>query len=190
MSAIEALCGSAIVLSGGQIAFRGPTGSAVERYLKQTWARVGITSSWRKSERADDKPLHIMEVSYALDGKTLSPVLNIETRIESRKPHQPAFLAFDVCSEDGTPIFQAIPTDKPYIRFSEESQIFKTAVQLPHLIPGNYRLSVWAGPHYSETYDWEKEILSFQVELSPVPGRVHPHSKRNGYIVPQSRLIN
>lgn len=190
MSAIEALCSSAFVLSGGRVAYRGGTSDAVERYLQQTLAKTVSESSWKQGEKNGDKPLHITEVSYALCGTAPSHVLQVETWIKSRKLHQPAFLAFDVCSEDGTPVFQTIPTDKPYIGYSDQPQVFRTAIELPLLIPGNYRLSVWIGPHYSETYDWEKEILSFQVQLSPVPGRVHPHSKRNGYVAPLSKLLD
>lgn len=190
MSAIEVLCSSALVLSGGRIDYRGGTSDSIERYLQQTLATTVTESSWKRGEKNGDKPLHITEVSYVLSGTMPNQVLQVETRIESQRQHQPAFLAFDVCSEDGTPIFQTIPTDKPYIGFSGQEQVIKTAIELPLLIPGNYRLSVWVGPHYSETYDWEKEILSFQVQLSPVAGRVHPHSKRHGYIAPQSKLLD
>lgn len=190
MAAVEILCDSAFVLSEGQMEYSGAVEDAVAQYVKQTMPTSVSGSAWNKRQRDTDKPLEIVKVGYSLTGGQPNLVLVIETTVESQRVHQPAFLAFDICGEDGTPVFQAIPTDRPFIKYSTGMQTFRTEIDLPLLIPGVYKVSAWSGPHYSETYDWEREILSFQIHLSPMHGRVHPHSKRNGYVVPLSKLVD
>lgn len=190
MAAIETLCDNAFVLSEGQIKYAGIVGDAVAHYLNQTMPPSLSSSMWNKDKREPDKPLEIVKVGYSLNGRQPDLVLVLETTVESQHAHQPAFLAFDICGEDDTPVFQAIPSDKPFIKYTAGMQMFRTEINLPSLIPGVYKVSAWSGPHYSETYDWQREILSFQIDLSPMQGRVHPHSKRNGYIVPLSKLVS
>lgn len=189
MSAVETLCSSAIVLSGGRITFNGEVSEGIQGYVNSAQGRT-FAMSWEKKAGHDDAPLEICAGEIELRGQQPLITLLVKTLLRSRRPHKKAFIAYDLGCEDGTPIFQAIPTDEPFIEHRLADQEIATEIVLPALIPGNYRLSIWVGSHYSDTFDWQKEILSFQIETSPMEKRSQPHSKRHGSIVPASFLVH
>lgn len=188
MSAVENLCSRAFLLVNGEVDFHGKAADAISAYLRTNFVG-GDAGKWVKNDRDASRLVEITGVSCVVAGNQPELTLTVDVQVESNAVHQPAFLAFDIWAADSTPLFQAIPTDKPFIAYSEASQQIRTEIVLPPLVPGNYKISVWAGPHYSETYDWVKEILSFSVDMSPMPGRTHPHVKNNGYLMPFSKLI-
>jgi lipopolysaccharide transport system ATP-binding protein len=63
------------------------------------------------------------------------------------------------------------------------------AIELPALIPGTYYASIWVGPHNTESLDFVRGAISFDVTASPMPGRTFPHSVDHGYVVPASRVV-
>ena len=56
------------------------------------------------------------------------------------------------------------------------------------MIPGQYMVSVWVGSHNTETIDWPKECVGFEIDESPTAGRTFPHHPNRGYVVPNSRV--
>lgn len=188
MSAIENLCASAILLSSGTTVQRGNSSHVISYYLSDLGTST-IKSNWRKTVIDEKKLLEILEVKAQLTGHQPVIKLEIECSLISHGHHQPAFIAYDVSSEENTPLFQAIPTEERIIKSNTHQQTIKSIIDLPALIPGLYRLSVWVGASYHETYDWQQEIVSFSIETSPMEKRTHPHSKRNGFLVPTSYLI-
>ena len=100
-----------------------------------------------------------------------------------------AFVAFNVSSNTGTMIGQAIPSLEPFIDVSFNEEVFKTEIEITGFVPGTFLVSAWLGPHYSETYDWQKDIVGFNIVDSPQKGRVYPHATEQGNIVPFSKMI-
>ena len=62
----------------------------------------------------------------------------------------------------------------------------RISVELPPLIPGHYPLTLWTGPHFTETYDFVERALGFEIETSPTKNRTFTHAPDHGYIVPES----
>lgn len=188
MSAVQNLCNKGILLHSGAISFIGNSEDAVIHYLSNFENSI-LKSFWKKQINEVSKPLEIIEVNNVLNGEQPNLKLRIVCKFASNTHHQPSFMAFDVLSEEDIPIFQTIPTEERIIQFDKEVQTITSIIELPPLIPGSYRLSVWVGPNYYETYDWQQGIISFTVETSPMQNRTHPHSKRNGFLVPTSSIF-
>ena len=55
-------------------------------------------------------------------------------------------VGFFVSDGMGTTLFQALPEFGPFIK-PGMAETFRFEVQLPPLIPGEYLLTAWAGPH-------------------------------------------
>ncbi|MGE0772990.1 MAG: polysaccharide ABC transporter ATP-binding protein [Cyclobacteriaceae bacterium] len=187
MSAVQSLCGSGIVLRQGSVAFAGNINESIGSYLGSSIGKE-LDREWKKDKLEPSKPLEIVSARIELRGSQPNLLLDIACCLRSNEKHRKAFLAFDVSAVDGTPIFQAIPDDRPFIENSDE-QLIASQIELPALIPGHYKISIWTGAHYAETFDWQKDVLRFSVENSPQPSRTHPHSRSNGFLVPKSRII-
>ena len=189
MSAIETLCTKGLLMASGSIAFNGSIQQCVNEYLRVIREKATGTN-WDKTIQENEKALEICSTSIMVTGKQPNLKLVVRTLLTSNQVHKNAFIAYDLMYEDNTPVFQAIPTDKPFIEYNPHGQEVSSSIDLPPLIPGNYKLSVWVGSHYSETFDWQQEILFFRIETSPTSDRTQPHSKRNGFIVPTSTLLS
>ena len=100
-----------------------------------------------------------------------------------------SFVAFDISSKTGTPLGQAIPSLQPFIKPFNGERKFQVEIDLQNFVPGNYYLSAWIGPHFSETYDWQRECIEFIILDTPQKGRIHPHAPHAGFFVPDSRII-
>ena len=81
---------------------------------------------------------------------------------------------------------QALPSALPFINPERSNHTIKLTIELPPLIPGRYSLTLWAGPHFSETYDTVERALGFDIEVSPTKHRTFEHTPDHGYIVPVS----
>lgn len=187
MSAMEGLCGKGILLDEGSIQFSGDIGDSISRYLTRFQKEIG--RRWYKPRGETERDLEISHSEIEMREKQPAHKLIVSTFLKSNKPHRKAFISYDLKFEDNTPLMQAIPKEEPFIEYNSGGQYLVAGIELPPLIPGNYKLSIWVGPHYSETYDWQQEILMFRIDSSPVPGRTYPHAKRNGYIIPKSYLL-
>ena len=186
MSAISTLCGSAIVLHKGKMTFHGSTAAAVGHYNEEGYyQQVG---SWERDPKDTKGSLVVRWVSAKLNGEQPEHTLGVELSLESRQPHRPAFLAIDILDAAGGTIMQAIPTLERFIEHRGQPWDIAVEIDLPPLIPGPYLISVWVGSHNTETLDYVKEVVGFEVEHSPTLGRTFPHYSTQGYIVPVSRI--
>ena len=84
---------------------------------------------------------------------------------------------------------QAIPKYEPFINYKTGEHSYRIEIELPPLIPDTYKISAWIGSHYTETINWETEIVSFDIFDSPAKGRSIPHSHLSGFMVPNSRIL-
>lgn len=189
MSAVENLCDSGLLLTNGTIAHFGQIEKTVNFYLKNV-NELLLKNNWKVDQQDYSKSLELIEAKIDLLGEQPNLKLEIKSRFVSNNDHKKAFVAYDVLTDDNTPIFQSIPTDTPFINESKNGQVVTVIIDLPPLIPGLYKISIWIGSHYTETYDWQQAILSFNVETSPMRNRTLPHSKKNGFIVPNSYLVD
>jgi lipopolysaccharide transport system ATP-binding protein len=186
LTAIAALCDSGLVLEGGRVVARGSAEDCIRHYS----ASVGGTeSSWSlPGGDAPDRALLVTRISSSLRGEQPSMELVLEIDLESQGSHAPAYVAVDILDSLANPIMQAVPTLRDVIHHADRSHRIGVSIELPPMIPGRYLASIWTGSHPAETLDEVGQAVSFEISASPTPGRVFPHTREHGYVVPPSRL--
>lgn len=185
-AAIRTLCLNTFVLNRGKVACSGTTDQCIKSYEEQIFQRQGAV--WFHSSHKQEGSLVITQISSFLSGNQPSIGLELNIFLESRVKHKPAFLAIDILDATGTAIMQAIPSLDNFLKHKKTQHLVKINVQLPPLIPGQYFASVWVGSHNTETLDWVREAIMFEINESPISSRCFPHTPEHGYIVPTSTL--
>jgi lipopolysaccharide transport system ATP-binding protein len=186
MAAIQSLCPATLLLSKGVAEFFGPTSEAVARYA--AFGQNPASKLWERAT-ASEARLAITRVESTLAGEQPRHQLELNIELKSQGPHKPSFLAIDVLDTLGLPIMQALPLLQGFIAADRDLHDLQVTVDLPPLVPGVYYVSVWVGPHNTETLDLVQRAISFEVTDSPSPGRTFPHSVDHGHIVPASTVI-
>ncbi len=184
MNAIKTLSKTAILLDAGKVAKNDLVGEVIPLYLN----RIQLTTIWNRPEIAATP--HFTNVSIVVKDHQPNLKLEVSFTIKSDVKMNKAFVAFNISSNTGTMIGQAIPNLEPFIDASFSEQTFTTEIEITGFVPGTFLVSAWIGPHYSETYDWQKDIVGFTIVETPQTGRVFPHAAEQGSIVPFSKMIN
>jgi lipopolysaccharide transport system ATP-binding protein len=185
MAAVRSLCTRALVLRQGRVAFDGDVEGGLRAYAAEN--DRSDCAAWERQD-AGDRALAIREVTAQLDGQQPDHVLNVRVGLQTLRRHPPAFVAVDILHASGAVVMQALPTVEGFISDDNTRHEIELAIQLPPLIPGDYTVAVWVGPHNTETLDFVNEAVGFEIAQSPVPGRTFPHSPDHGFIVPPARL--
>jgi lipopolysaccharide transport system ATP-binding protein len=183
MASVQALCTRAVLMERGTVAFVGATEAALVRYLENG---SGGGSSWKRPPGEAAAPLQFSAARATLEGTAPYLKLHLELQLTSSAAHRPAFIAVDILNNLGASLMQALPTPIPFISDTQPAHSVRVMIELPPLIPGQYSLSLWAGPHNSETYDAVERGLTFSIETSPTRNRTFAHTPDHGYVVPPS----
>jgi len=183
LNAVSNLCKKAILLEGGAIKCSGNTQEVISAYMQS----ADVSSTWSQ-KKVITKP-HFKTVGVKLKGEQPAHKLEVNFEIQCAADMLPAFVAFDISDKKSTPLGQAIPVLDPFITAANEIKKYKVEIDLPAIVPGDYYIGVWLGPHYNETYDWQKECVEFSILDSPQKNRTYPHANAAGVLVPNSRLI-
>jgi len=101
--------------------------------------------------------------------------------------NRPVSIAVDVTDGQSFSIMQAEPSVEPFIGGDRGTYNVDLTIDLPPLVPGTYGLDFWIGPHNTETDDYIREAIKFEIVESPTVGRIFPYHKDHGFIVPRSR---
>ena len=184
MSAVMNLCTKAMVLKNGEMEYVGELTEGIQQYQSSSIKR---SSEWIADKPAAGPQIRHASLSIIEDQPDIT--LKIKLRVGSVSNNTAAFVAFDIKNGFGTTIMQAIPRITPFLEFDGTDREYLFQVDLVGLIPDSYFVSVWIGPHNTETYDWQKDILSFEIHQSPTEGRTFPHHYDNGFIIPNSKII-
>ncbi len=184
MAAIRTLCSTAFVLERGKILCSGNIDHCISSYEAQSLQSKG--ADWVRSSQKPEDSLVITQIRSVLKGEQPNLLLELDVALESRAKHKPAHLAIDILDATGIALMQAIPTLENFLQYQEKPQLVNVTVQLPPLIPGQYLASIWVGSHNTETLDWVREAIMFEVYESPTLGRTFPHTPDHGHIVPKS----
>lgn len=187
MAAVSNLCRRAILIEKGGLKKQGTVSEIIHDYQA---ASIGVNAMQWSITNPGKSAAYINQVALRLEGAQPSYTLSIKSGIISRSRHKDLFVAYDISNSIGVPVLQAIPKLQPFIKFSETEQVIETEIELPPMIPDQYKVSVWIGEHNTETLCWEKEVVAFEISESPAKGRNFPHSHSNGFIVPNSRIVN
>lgn len=185
MAAVRLLCQRGIVLERGQVTHDGTIESAVAAYLSKGEAECD--ASWRRS--VDSKaPIYFESVEARLEGAQPAHRLSLRLHLRSRGPHKPAFLAADIHDGLGGTIMQAEPTSLGFLAANRSLHDVTVHIDLPPMVPGAYPVSLWVGSHNTETYDWARSCVRFEITQSPSPGRTFPYTPDHGFIVPTATI--
>lgn len=187
IDAIMNLCETGILLSEGKLQFMGEIKKTVNEYQDLYSSYLLGTKTWERMNSHLETP-HIANAAIELIGKQPGFKLKVNFTVSAVGNHRPAFVAFDIQNSLGVAIMQALPTLDTFIKFDGGSQEYESIIELNGIIPDNYYLSIWIGPHNTETYDWVQNILSFEVSESPTKGRIFPHHHGHGFLVPYSKI--
>ena len=182
--AVRALCRSAIVLDSGRVVKLGETGDCIAYYVSSGFAEDA--STWTRPATAPNAAVAIVRVDSRVTGHQPNLTLELDIIVESRGPHRPALLAFDIHDAAGATIMQAMPTLDGFIPDDAPRHLVRASITLPPLIPAQYFVSVWAGTQFAERGDLAERAIRFEVHDSPAAGRTYPHTTDHGYIVPPS----
>jgi lipopolysaccharide transport system ATP-binding protein len=185
--AIRHLCNRGLVLDKGRLALSGTTEECVTAYEASNTESRG--SIWNFAGDGAGKSLIITRVVSQLTGRQPTTTLELEISLESRSEHKPAFLAVDVLDTSGTAVLQALPRLDGFIASDKREHHLRLSIDLPPMIPGDYLATIWVGSHNTETLDEATEVIAFEILESPTPGRMFPHTKDHGFVVPASRVV-
>lgn len=179
MAAVQTLCRRVVLIEDGAVAADGAAGPVIARYLQ----RGGEDSdAWTRDPEAPRAALQFESARARAEGQKL----RLDIKLSTTAPHRPAFVAVDILSSLNVPLMQALPTIEPFIQDENRRHTVRIAADLPNLIPGRYFLTLWAGPHHTETLDVVERAVGFEIETSPTKNRTFAHSADHGHIVPDS----
>lgn len=184
MDAVMNLCKSGIVLNNGKLDFLGTASDSIDYYQSNG---LNSVENWTIK-----KPIHQPHFSYLnckISGNQpeLNLLVNFKTNSATKNP--PAFVVFGIKSALGGTIMEAIPSLQPFIKFDGSETSYTCEIKLTGFIPGTYFMYAWLGASEAENYDWQDNILSFEITQPPMAQRTFPYSARTGFLVAQSRLI-
>jgi lipopolysaccharide transport system ATP-binding protein len=184
MAAVRTLCQTGLLLERGRVTMSGPVQPVLAHYLA---AGGGDADRWtRPAGESAPGPLRFEEAQLRLDH--VHSQLHVELRLASTRAHPPALLAIDILSSLGAPLMQALPAVQPFLEFQPGRHALRVTIDLPPLVPDQYSLALWTGPHFTETFDQVERALTFEIETSPTRGRSYAHSPDHGFLVPPSTV--
>ena len=179
------LCKKGIVLNNGKLDFLGTAPNAVDYYQSH-----GLNSieSWTKKETAYQP--HFSHIDCKLSGTQPELILNINFKTNSDTKNPSAFVVFGIKGSLGGTIMEAIPSLQPFIKFNGTETKYSCEIKLTGFIPGTYFIYAWLGASEAENYDWQDNILSFEITEAPMAERTFPYNPRTGFLVAQSKLVS
>jgi lipopolysaccharide transport system ATP-binding protein len=187
IAAIRTLCSTAMLLKNGKVVSNGSSSDCLKIYEAENIKNQ--RSVWQRPKESKNGTLVITQITTDIIGKQPNLELELEFELKSLDKHKSAFLAIDILDSAGTVIMQAIPCFENFLHYQKALHLLRINIQLPPMIPGQYLVSVWVGSHNTETIDWIKEAVLFEINESPITNRSYPHSSDHGYIVPMSSCI-
>ena len=186
MAAVQTLCSRVVLLEDGRVAANGEPAPVLARYMQSGGEDV---DQWRRDPEAAACALQFESARVRVEGVAPLQKLTLDLALRSTTAHRPAMVAVDILNALGVSVMQALPTITPFLTDALRTHAVRLTVELPPLIPGHYPLTLWAGPHYTETYDCAERALGFDIETSPTKNRTFAHAPDHGYIVPESTCI-
>jgi hypothetical protein len=127
-------------------------------------------------------------IEAGISGEQPRLILNCALTLRCDTPCAPFFVAVDICDQSFTPIMQALPESAPFIEGIPGDHQLNLEIELPPLVPGIYRTGFWIGSHFTNTLDYLRNELAFEITKSPSLGRSFPHSPECGWAVPITRF--
>jgi lipopolysaccharide transport system ATP-binding protein len=187
LAAVGSLCTKGVLLQDGKIASLGAITEVIKNYQQNF--QSGQNLYWKR-KTSGNSTIYMNSITVQVAGQQPDLALNIDVALKSADRHNKAFIAVDISNSLGMSVMQAIPEIEPFIKFSDNDQKISIQIILPPLIPDTYSLTVWLGPHNTETYDVVSNAVMFEIHESPTKGRTFPHTYDHGSVVPFSSVTD
>jgi len=188
MPAVQNLCKKGVFLEKGKMKFSGKVDDVVNLYMNNVDAS---RNTWEVN--AEKKiNVYISKVETEVLGLQPKQKLRINTTLNVNDEFPASYLAFYIGSIDTVPLMEAIPRYEPFINFERTgNQVIAVTseISLPPMIQGLYTLGVWLGSGHTNTLDWQKEILTFEITESPMEGRTIDFPKHAGFVFAESSIV-
>jgi lipopolysaccharide transport system ATP-binding protein len=189
MSAILQLTQEAILLEGGRIARRGPTGEVVDEYLSSDFSKSG-ERIWAPGEvPAESEPFRPQALRIRNPAGTVvdtvrstEPIM-IEMAYTLSRPITGLRIGIYLQSMRGELVFTSFDTDQPeqYEQFSQRGPggyLSRCAIPADLLNEGRYLLGVNASSFRVKRYFQDERALAFNVDPTGAPGMQWPEPRR------------
>jgi homopolymeric O-antigen transport system ATP-binding protein len=184
-SALRRLCTHGIVLRDGKASEKQSIFSALDLYLSASETR--LSNSWTRPANIKQPLVRFESIDVHLHGSQPKFRLECACVIVSKIMARPVTIVVDVTDNNSFSIMQAEPSVEPFIGGTPGTCHVDVSIDLPPLVPGIYGLDFWIGPHNTETSDWVRGAIKFEILESPTRGRTYPHFADHGFIVPFSK---
>jgi lipopolysaccharide transport system ATP-binding protein len=195
MSAILQLTREAILLEGGRMVRRGPTGEVVDEYLSADFSKSG-ERLWRREEVPAEAgpfcPLALRVCSP--DGTVVDTVRStepvaIDLSYTLSRPISGLRIGIYLQTMRGELVFTTFDTDQPdmYEEFAQRGPgTYRSRCTIPpdFLNEGRYLLGVNASSFRVRRYFQDERALAFNVDPTGAPG-MHWPEKRHGMLRPR-----
>jgi homopolymeric O-antigen transport system ATP-binding protein len=183
--ALKTLCTHGIALRSGAATPKQDILSAMRVYSSEN---IGVASSqWNRSSFSKKPVVRFEAISVFLKGTQPNISLSCICDVVFEEDSRPVMIDVDVTDANSFPIMQAQPNFEAFIGGASGRYEVNLQIDLPPLVPGNYGLNFWIGPHNTETSDQIREAIGIEIADSPSRGRTFPHTPDHGLIVPPSR---
>jgi lipopolysaccharide transport system ATP-binding protein len=136
-------------------------------------ADAGSINKWVRPGETTLGSFGFLEIAGKLRGEQPNHTLEL-TCIVSGMVNRAALLAFDIKDAMGNPLMQAVPSVEPCVKLTHDTATLRVEIKLPALVPGQYWVTAWAGPHFTGTFNLCVDCISFEVSVLPMPGRMFP----------------
>ncbi len=184
MSAIRSLCDRGVLVERGRIRFDDSAEKAISAYSSDFLMEVG--HGWTRPESSQMTGIVFEAIHISLHGEQPRLRLLCNIMLHCHEPSSGSFIAVDICDGSLSPIMQALPEPNPFIEGIPGAHQIQLEIELPPLIPGIYSTDFWIGSHYTNTKDYVKNVVTFEVTQSPTNDRSFPHTANHGFLVPTS----
>jgi lipopolysaccharide transport system ATP-binding protein len=185
MAAVKSLCTGCLVLQNGNITYIGKTDGAIQKYLNIGANKIG--PEWNRAKSS--KELNIEAIKSSLIGSQPRLKLKVDVLVYGGKQEKTKFMfAMNISNDMDVMIGQTIPSFDLVSLKKESRRNYSFLIDINGFVPDTYYLSVWIGPHFSNTLDWVKKAVSFEVIESPQFGRTFPHTRENGPLIIDSLM--
>lgn len=185
MSAVINLCKRTIILNKGALNSFTDTRISIQNYISNTQ----VSNSYHNKSKDNQKPyFSVVKCTHTCDFNEQTLFLEFECSFSGR--WKPAFVAFDIKNSLFTPVLQALPISSPFIYFNSNKLNYICKIDLTGLNPDKYYISPWLGPHFSETYDFPQEVLSFEIFSSNTEAMTFGINHEHGFYKPKSIITD
>lgn len=189
MPAVQNLCSKGVFLEKGKMKFSGKVEEVINLYMNNVDAS---RNTWEVNAEKSSN-VYIGKVETEVIGSQPKQKLRINTVLNVNDEFPASYLAFYIGSIDAVPLMEAIPRYEPFINFSRKGNQAVSVVSeiiLPPMIQGLYTLGVWFGSGHTNTLDWQKEILTFEITDSPMTGRTMEFPRHAGFIAAEAAVTH